>query len=107
MKEYLVSFNIEGIGGSSSYITVENGKVHTSSVEDEFYAMLRKNEAKMIEDAGEEERDNLIQGLTSADEDKLKEAHMKDYHGDKEHWEDSYEGFIEDLSLEQLKEILK
>ena len=31
---------------------------------------------------------------------------MEDYHGDKDHWEDSYESFLEDLTLEELKAIL-
>ena len=54
----------------------------------------------------DKERGEIIDNLTDAQEDKLKEACMKDYHGDKEHWEDAYERFIEDLSLEDLKKII-
>lgn len=105
-KDYLVTFEIEGIGGSSSYITGKDGKIDTQAVEDEFYAMLRKNEKDLIEDMEEEERDKIIGNLTIAQEAKLKAACMVDYHGDKEHWEDAYERFIEDLSLEEIKKII-
>lgn len=57
-------------------------------------------------DIEQETREKIIDSLTPNDEDRLRDAHMKDYHGDKEHWEDSYERFIEDLTSEDLKKII-
>ncbi len=106
MKEYEVRFSVEGIGTDSSFVTVENGQLNTAAVEEQFYAFLRKNEKALIKDAADEERSNIIENLTSEQEVKLAEECMKDYHGDKDHWEDAYETFLEDLSLDQLKQIL-
>ena len=54
----------------------------------------------------EQEKSDLIDALTSEQDDKLEAACMENYHGDKEHWEDAYETFLEDISLEDLKKIL-
>ncbi len=52
------------------------------------------------------ERENIVDHLTAEQEVKLAEECMKDYHGDKDHWEDSYERFLEDLTLDDYKRIL-
>jgi len=107
-KEYLITFNIEGIGGGSSYITVEDGKLSTISAEDEFYSILRKVEKAMIKDAEDEERSSIIDTLTKEQEEKLKEAHMKQYIGTDDDAPDDYEDWLtNDLSLDDLKLILK
>ena len=54
----------------------------------------------------EQEKSDIVDTLTSEQEDKLKEEHMKEYHGDKDHYENSYENFLADLPLEDLKRIL-
>ena len=105
-KEYLISFSIEGIGGGSSYITVEDGRVSTQSAEDEFYAILRKNEKAIIKDAEEEEKSDIVDKLTSEQEDKLKEEHAKDYHGCDDDMPDDYEDWLVNLSAEELKKII-
>lgn len=107
-KEYLVTFEIEGIGGGSSYLSVEDGKVSTQSVEDEFYATLRKNEKKILEESESEEKSELIDSLTPAQEEKLKTAHMAQYRGTDDDSPDDYEDWLcNTVSLEEIKEILK
>lgn len=54
----------------------------------------------------EEEREHLIDNLTKEQEDKLKEAHAKDYYGTDDNMPDAYESWLEDLSLEDLKKII-
>ncbi len=53
------------------------------------------------------ERSQIIDHLTSEQEDKLKEMHAEVYHGTDDDMPDAYEGWLEDLSLTDLKEILK
>jgi hypothetical protein len=105
-NEYLMSFQIEGIYGGSSYITVENGKVDSSGVEEEFFSILRKTEKILIKDTENEEKSHIIDTLTPAQEEKLKEAHMKDYRGTDDDAPDAYDDWLIDLSLEELKAIL-
>lgn len=57
-------------------------------------------------EADDNEMETIIDGLTDVQEDKLKESHMENYHGDKDHWEDSYSSWLEDLTLDELKTIL-
>lgn len=106
MKEYVIRFSIEGFGSSESFVTVEDGTFNTASAEEQFYSFLRKNEKVIIRDAEDEERDQIINNLTSAQEVTLAEECMKTYHGDKEHWEYSYEAWLEELSTSELKTIL-
>lgn len=107
-KDYLITFDIEGIGGGSAYLTVSDGKVYTQSVEDEFYAILRKNEKTLLKDMEEEEKSDIIDQLTTEHEDKLKEAHGKDYIGTDDDMPDAYEDWIcNEVSLDEIKAILK
>lgn len=106
-QQYLVSFSIDGIGGSSSYLTVKDGKVDTASVEDEFYSMLRKSEKALIKDSQDTELSYLIENLTTEQEDKLKEAHAENYIGTDDDMPDAYESWLMDLDLDQLKGLLK
>ena len=52
------------------------------------------------------EREEIIDHLTDKQEDLLKDAHMKNYHGDKDHYEDNYNMWESDLTFSELKEIL-
>lgn len=105
-REYLVSVNIEGIGGTTSYITVTNGKVMQEPVVEEFYALLRKCEKSLIKDAAEQEKSDVVDTLKPADEAKLKEAHMAQYHGTDDDAPDDYENWLEDLDVHELKKII-
>lgn len=107
MKEFLVTFEIDNVSGDSGYITVENGKVNSDSVEEIFYSLLRKSEQKLLEITDSEERDRIIEHLTPTDEDKLKEVHSKDYTGTDDDMPDDYENWLSNLSLDELKENIK
>ncbi len=104
--EKTIEFAIDGVNVGSSVLIIENGKIDTSIAEEEFYKILRKNEKRLIELAADEEREQIVDNLTPAQEDKLKEAHAKDYIGTDDDMPDSYEGFLEDLDLDELKKIL-
>ena len=107
-KEYLMTFNIEDMfSGGSSYITVENGRVNTQAAEDEFYAILRKNEGAILKDA-EEEKSYIIDHLTKEQEEVLKEAHMAQYIGTDDDSPDDYEDWLcYQIDLVELKSLLK
>lgn len=106
VKEYLVSYQIEGIGGGSSYLSVADGKVLAENVVDDFISTLRKNEKTIIKDAADEEKSDIVDGLTHAQEEILKIAHGTDYHGTDDDMPDAYEAWIENLTLEELKSFL-
>lgn len=97
-----IEFMIDGQLCGSGTLFIENGEVDTTNAEEKFWRAVRFNKQDLIA----EEQSGIIDNLTSEQEDKLKDACMKDYHGDKEHWEDAYESFIEYLSLDELKDIL-
>jgi hypothetical protein len=101
-----IDFYIGAVKVGGTCISVTEGEIDTQAAEDEFYSILRKHGKSIIEEAEGEEKSYIIDHLTSADEDKLGAEHMKDYHGDKDHWEDSYENFLEELSVSELKKIL-
>lgn len=53
-----------------------------------------------------DEVDAIVSKLTPEQEEKLKEAHAKDYHGTDDDMPDRYEAWLEDLSSVELKQIL-
>jgi hypothetical protein len=57
-------------------------------------------------DASDAERSEIIDNLTSEQEDKLNEAHAEHYHGTDDDMPDAFEGWLEDLSLDEIKSIL-
>lgn len=63
--------------------------------------------AKEKLDAADDEHSQLIDNLTSQQEDLLKEAHAKEYMGTDDDMPDAFEAWLEDLSLDELKTILK
>ena len=67
---------------------------------EKYLATFRKS------NADEEEKDSIVSSLTSVQEDKLKEAHAKDYHGTDDDMPDAYERWLADLDLNELKKIL-
>lgn len=97
-----IQFMIDGQLAGSATLFIENGEVDTTNAEEKFWKAVCFSKQDLIA----EEQSDIIDHLTDAQEEKLKEACMKDYHGDKDHWEDVYEGFIEDLDLDELKKIL-
>lgn len=107
VKEYEIEFVVDGKKLGSSFISVDGGKLQTESAEDEFYATIRKNEAMWLAEAEDEEKTNLVDSLSKEQEDKLKEAHMKDYRGTDDDAPDAYEYWLTDLSAAELKAILK
>ena len=106
-KDFEIEFLINGVKCGNSYLTVMDGKLLTEGAEEEFYAVLRKNEKSLLQEAAGEERSNIIDHLTSEQEDKLKEAHAKEYHGTDDDMPDAFESWLEDLWLDELKTILK
>jgi hypothetical protein len=57
-------------------------------------------------DAADAERSAIIDNLTSEQEDKLNEAHAEHYRGTDDDMPDAFVGWLEDLSLDELKSIL-
>lgn len=107
MKEYQVEFLIDGNKVGSSSITVEDGKLAVEAATDEFFAVLRKNERSLIAKAENDEAQEIIDNLTPEQEDKLKEAHAKDYIGTDDDMPDAFEDWLMNLSLSEIKDALK
>lgn len=105
-KEYLVSMTIEGIGGTSSYITFDKGRIDTQTAEDEFYALLRKSTKAITEVAEDDAKSAIIDKLTPAQEEKLKESHAGEYIGTDDDMPDAYEDWLMDLTLQELESYL-
>lgn len=105
-KDFEVEFVIDGrkVGGST--LSVIDGKLDDSAATDQFSSILRKHAPLLITLAEEEERAELIDNLTPAQEDKLNEAHAQDYHGTDDDMPDAFEGWLEGVSLAELKSIL-
>lgn len=57
-------------------------------------------------EAEEDARQAIIDCLKREDEDKLKEAHAKEYHGTDDEMPDAYESWLENLTSTELKAIL-
>jgi hypothetical protein len=105
-KDFEVEFIIDGVKCGSSTLSVTGDKLDDSAAIDEFLAVLRKNAARLVAEVTDEERSEIIDNLTSEQEDKLNEAHAEHYHGTDDDMPDAFEGWLEDLSLEELKSIL-
>jgi hypothetical protein len=106
-KEFEIEFHIDGKKVGSSTVTAVGKTLLTDAAEDEFYAVLRKNEKSLIQEAEDEEKSRIVDSLTSLQEDILKEAHAKVYIGLDDDMPDAYESWLEDLSLDELKDLLK
>lgn len=106
MKEYLVIFRIEGIGVSESFITVENGKLHTEAAEEQFFALLRKSEKALLQDAEDDEKSGIMERLTPDQDDILKEEFARTFTGLDDDMPDSYEDFLQDILVKDLKKML-
>lgn len=102
-----IDFYIGGKKVGGTCLSVTDGKIDTQAAEDEFYAVLRKNEKKIIEEAEEHQREYIIDHLTSAEEDKLKEVHMAQYRGTDDDAPDDFDAWVVELPLDELKTILK
>src|SRR5438876_3524827 len=96
-----IEFLIDGVPSGSATLIIEDGKMDTSIAEEEFYKILRRNSKDLLE----EEREYILENLTKEQEDKLKNAHANDYHGTDDDMPDAYDGWLMDLSLEDLKRI--
>lgn len=106
VKELKADLNIDAVTMDLGYVTITNGKVDTSNVEELFFAALRKNEKNWILEAESDERDEIVRDLTDEQEEKLKEEHAKNYHGTDDDMPDAYESFLENLTLDEYKSIL-
>jgi hypothetical protein len=106
-KDFSIEFLIDGKNVGSSTITIVGKTLLTDAAEDEFFAILRKNEKSLLEEAEGEEKSHIVDTLTTLQEDVLKEAHAKDYIGLDDDMPDAYEAWLEDLSLGELKDLLK
>lgn len=104
--EFKLEFVINGITYGSGTIFVNYGNVDTSNVEDEFYATLRKNEKGFVKYSEGEQKSDIVDALTSKQEEILKEEHAKDYHGTDDDMPDAYEGWLEDLSVSELAKLI-
>lgn len=106
-KEYEVTFLIDGVNSGSGFIAVNDDTLSTESAEEEFYKTLRKNEKYLILEAKEEWKGEIVDKLTPAQEETLKDEHAKYYHGLDDDMADDFEDWLTDLSYDELKEILK
>lgn len=106
-KDFKIEFLIDGRNVGSSYVSISNGELRTEAAEEEFYAVLRKNAKSLIQEVEDLERSEIIDNLTDDQETKLKDEHAKDYHGTDDDMPDAYEGWLENLSLDEMKQILK
>lgn len=102
IKNFEVKFVIDGVERGSADIMVIDGKISTSNVEDEFFAVLRKNEKMFIESA---EEDELVE-LLESNNDFFEEKAMEDYHGSKDGWESYYDNWCSDLTLSEAQALL-
>lgn len=103
-----IEFIIGGVKRGSSTILVAQGRILTANAEDEFYATLRKNERSIIAEVEAEELDELLNGgLTKEQNDLLESKHAEDYHGTDDDMPDAYEAWLMDLTLAELKAIIK
>lgn len=108
MTKTEIEFYIDGKCVGSSFLTVEGRKFDTQAAEDEFYAVLRKNENNIVEAAEEAEREHILNNLTKEQENKLQELHLN-FHPmllDDE-MSDHYDDWVSNLTLDEVKEYLK
>lgn len=106
MKEFEIKFSIEDGPKDSAFIWVEDGKMHTENVEECFFKFLRHAQKDLLKAAAEYEKEKMIDMLTADQEEKLKEAHAKDYIGTDDDMPDAYEDWMVDLSLDELRAII-
>mgnify|MGYP001558513456 CR=1 FL=1 len=109
MKEYTIKFLIDDKEVGSSTLSIVGKTLLTHAAEDEFYAVLRKNEKSLLEQAEDEEKEKILNNLSAFDEEKLAEAHMRQADGVlDDDLSDDYEHWITNvLELDELKDILK
>jgi phosphopantothenoylcysteine synthetase/decarboxylase len=100
--EKAIEFFIDGVKAGSSTLFIENGEIDTSLAEQSFWKAVRYSRQQLIDD----ERDYIVDSLTSEHEEKLKAAHAEDYHGTDDDMPDTYENWMNDLSLEEIKKII-
>lgn len=105
-KDFKLDFNVDAVTIDGGYITVRDGNIDTAQAEELFYGMLRKNEKHWLKEAEEQEHDDIVSALTPDQENKLKEAHAKDYHGTDDDMPDDYERWLEETDSTELKAML-
>ena len=100
--EKIITFQVDGVDAGSGTMFIVDGKVSTEDVEETFYKVLRRESKDPID----QELGHIIENLTKEQEDKLQEAHAKDYHGTDDDMPDNYEYWMSNLDLAEIKEIL-
>ena len=93
--------------GSGIVAIYPDGRLSTEQIEQEFYGMLRGNEKDWRKEFAEEYKEFIIDNLTDAQEDILKDKHMDGYTGCDDDAPDDYENWLMDLDLDDLKTMLK
>lgn len=108
IKRLEVEIKIDGtpLQGTST-IVIKDGIVDYSLAEEHLYEIIRKWEKDWIKEWQEEYKESIIDNLTAEQEDKLRDAHAKDYHGTDDDMPDDYEGWLMEQDYQDLKEILK
>lgn len=101
-----IDFYLGGVKVGGSCVSVTGGKIDTSAAEEEFYAVLRKNENSIIEEGREHQKSWIVDHLTDTDEDKLKEVHTAQYHGTDDDAPDDYEDWLTELDVDELIKII-
>ena len=102
IMEKEIEFMIDGELCGSATLFIENGEIDTTNAEEKFWKAVRFDRQQLIE----EEREYIIDNLTSEQEDKLKELHAKEYHGTDDDMPDAFDNWVVDVSLEDLKKII-
>jgi hypothetical protein len=102
---YIVDADTGGaVARGGTYLSAEAVNLHgeCESVDAEVAGALRA----FRKNAPDLEHEAIVDSLTSAQEGLLKNAHAKNYHGTDDDMPDAFEGWLEDLSLDELKSIL-
>ena len=106
-KELEVEIVVDGTPlQGKSRIFVRDGKVDYSLAEEHFYEIVRKWEKDWLKEAEDEEKEQIVGNLTKEQEEVLKDKHAKNYHGTDDDMPDEYENWLEELTLDELKENL-
>lgn len=106
-KNFEIEFIINGENCGSGTIMFRDGNFDISDAEEMFYKTLRRNEAFLKQEAIEEYKSKIIDGLTHEQEEILKEEHAKDYSGQDDDMIDDYENWLLGIDIDYLVKLLK
>lgn len=78
----------------------------THSVDSAIEELGRYERHFQAEAQEEEKKSNIVENLTSAQDDMLKEEHAKYYHGTDDEMPDAYEDWLMNLSSDEIEKII-